>query len=404
MSSLDYLRFYSGAKTRTKLLVVLLFCIALLPFVSLYWEDDLGFFKINWIVYPIFLSGIFVSVLLLAKTSRELLLLLSFTLLFAVMAVFKDGQVETVFRFFLAMLPLTLYSYFEGSDKVKISWFWVLYLASFALPTYYAFLQYSGAMEFNDFDVVDGEYLGRVSGGYSKPMNFIAFLLPIYLMGFYQWLVKKRRTIGYIIIIIVLIIIFIVGHRTSLLAFLVILASVFFKKITTTVIVNYYRYFINFFAGVFFVVFFYILHQEFGVIDIIRGRVPMWEAHSTQLLESRIDIVLFGAQKISLEKEYQFESIDIFGEVHNNTFRTIIFFGLVGFFIYSILIRSIVLRINSLVSPNLRFIAFSSFTYFILYSITNEPAYYASVLWPVLLWVFLANQMISNTENATDFA
>lgn len=385
-------------KTQTMLFRLFLFCVSLLPLVSLYWEEDLGIFKINWIVYPIFLIGFVISFFLRSKISSQFLVLLTFTFLYLILSLFREGQVETVFRFFLAMLPLTLYTTLEKTQKFNLIWFWVLYLLCFAMPLWNAYLQHTGVMDFNEFDVVNGEYLGRVSGGYSKPMNFIAFLLPIYLLGFYQWLIKGRRLIGWVIICFVLVIIFIIGHRTSLFAFLVILVSSSSKSFTVSTIVNYYKYFLNFFSGVLSFIFFYLLNQTFGVIDIIRGRVWIWEAHATQFLESRFDYIFFGRQEILLEKGNQLNSIQIIGEVHNNSFRTIIFFGLFGFLIYSLLIRFLVLRISrSEFSSDLMFIIFSSFTYFIFYTITNEPVYYASVLWPVLLWVFIAN--LVRTEN-----
>jgi hypothetical protein len=254
-----------------------------------------------------------------------------------------------------------------------------------------AYLQYSGKLPYNDFDYIDGEQIGRMSGGYSKPMNLLAFLTPLYILSLYSIVQKKRTLIGWFGLAGILLVVYSIGHRTSLAAFLLMAMSMFFKRSVVIIIYNYYRYYLNFIIGVLFFLAFYILKLKEGLIDAIRGRIPMWQAHAEDFFQSDIFSILFGKHVMQLPEYYIGNPIVVrYDEVHNNSFRTIILFGLVGYFLYCIFMRWIVLSsYHAQPNPGKRFIIFACFIYFIFYTVTNEPFYYASVIWPILIWIFL---------------
>ncbi len=363
---------------------------AMMPFISLFWQVNFLNIKVNWLVYPVLLAGLISTLVIKLRAPASFFFLLFLTVFYLLLSVINAGEVETIFRVFISLAPLTYIVVFTCNQHSSAKYFWWLYALSFSLPMYYAYLQYTGQMPFNDFDSIDDQVVGRVSAGYNKPMNFIAFLLPVYLYGFYKWRVLKKKA-GLIVVVLVLLIIYLIGHRTSLFAFGVIFLSSFFSTQTIFFVKIYYKYFLNFFIGIGSLIFFRLLLMYAGVIDIIRGRVPMWESHSQQFLDSSILEILFGTQHVWLIEKYRHPGMLIFEEVHNNSYRTILIFGIAGFFIYCAFMRSIVIYISRLNYPKeLQFVVFSCFTYFILYTITNEPIYYGSVLWPILIWIFLA--------------
>lgn len=133
-----------------------------------------------------------------------------------------------------------------------------------------------------------------------------------------------------------------------------------------------------------------------GLWDKLRGRVPIWELHAWQFFDQSLFKIIFGSQKVMIGDDYRDPSVVLIEEAHNNSFRTILVFGLAGFFLYCLLMRKIVMHIKKgNYSSEFEFVLLSCFTYFIFYTVTNEPLYYGSMLWPVLIWVFLAQSMSS---------
>ena len=203
--------------------------------------------------------------------------------------------------------------------------------------------------------------------------------------------------IGYSIVISIIFLLVIIGHRTSLISFLVVFISFFFQRSTIRILYNYYKYFLNFIVGISAFLGFYFFYYFFGLKDAMRGRVAMWEAHAQFFFDSSAFEILFGKQFILLDPKYAHENLigplALF-EAHNNTFRTIIFFGVLGFLAYCIFMRWVVLKVHSIAQDGrILFLMFSCFTFLVLYSITNEPFYYGSVLWPILIWIFLAQSI-----------
>jgi hypothetical protein len=73
----------------------------------------------------------------------------------------------------------------------------------------------------------------------------------------------------------------------------------------------------------------------------------MWTAHAETFFSGNLFNKLFGFQRILADPKFAYEPLVgplAMEEAHNNTFRTIIFFGIVGYFFYSLFIRWLVIR------------------------------------------------------------
>lgn len=366
---------------------------AVMPLASLFWDMSFFGLKANWAPYSIFLIAPFL-IPLRRKIPVEFVVLILFTAFYLLLAYLGGGEMESIIRFAIAIMPLTFYFLFEDITDSYHHYFWWIYCTIMLIPVYNSYMQYIGKLPFDEFDAVNGEVFGRMSGGYQKPMNLIAFTVPIFLLGFYLWKVRRLVFIGVSIVVAVLIAIYLIGHRTSLIAFLVIFVSSFFMRTTQKLVYAYYHYFLNFFIPLLAFIFFRLMLSTIGLWDKLRGRVPIWELHSQQFFDQGLINILLGSQRVMLGPEYRDPTVILIEEAHNNSFRTIIVFGLFGFFLYCFVMRKIVLHIQKRNYENsLKFIIFSCFTYFILYTVTNEPLYYGSVLWPVLIWIFLVQSM-----------
>ncbi|MEQ9412676.1 MAG: hypothetical protein RIF39_02525, partial [Cyclobacteriaceae bacterium] len=367
---------------------------AVMPLTTLFWDVNFHWIKGNWVPYPIFLFAVAFVLIVRQKVPREFVILVFSSILYMLLALITGGEVESILRFSLAIMPLTFYFIFHDITDSNHRYFWWIYGTLLLIPLFNSYLQYTGKMVFSEFDYIDGEIVGRISGGYLKPMNLIAFTLPVYLFGFYLWKVKHQLFIGVTIVVAILVGIYIIGHRTSLIAFLAIFISSFFLSLTQRLIYTYYRYFLNFIIPILAFIAFRILLSTVGLWDKLRGRVPVWELHAWQFFDQGLFTILFGSQKVIIGNDYLDPSVVLIEEVHNNSFRTIVVFGLAGFFLYCVFMRKVVMNIKKYnYSSGFEFVLLSCFTYFIFYTVTNEPLYYASVLWPILIWIFLAQSM-----------
>lgn len=367
---------------------------AIMPLTTLFWDVNFFWIKANWAPYPIFLFAVCFTLFFRHKVPRDFVALIFLAIFYMVLALLGGGEVESILRFSLAIMPLTFYFLFDDITDSSHRYFWWIYGVLLVIPLYNSYLQYSGKMLFSEFDYIEDEIIGRISGGYQKPMNLIAIILPVYLLGYYQWKVKGRMVIGLFIVVVILVGIYVIGHRTSLIGFLAIFISSLFMKVSRSLIYTYYRYFLNFFIPVLAFISFRIMFSTVGLWDKLRGRVPIWELHAWQFFDQGPFKIIFGSQKVLIGEDYRDPSVVLIEEAHNDSFRTILVFGLAGFFLYCVFMRKIVMHIKKgNYSSGFEFVLLSCFTYFIFYTVTNEPLYYGSVLWPILIWIFLAQSM-----------
>jgi hypothetical protein len=234
---------------------------------------------------------------------------------------------------------------------------------------------------------VYGLFPGRISGGYQKPNNLNAFLFPAFLYGFYLFFQGKKKS-GILLSSFIFVIVVISGLRTSALAYSIILLLAFIPDQAIRVIHRGFKYgiFLLIAVGSFFAL--SQVRENFGLVDGLRHRVPMWTIHAEYFFGSSAKEILFGKGKVDLPKQAEQYQLYALTEVHNNDFRLMIVFGLAGYLLYALLLRHIAGAVGRLeLSPQMKFLQLACFLYLLIYSITNEPAFYPTILWPMTLWL-----------------
>lgn len=383
---------------------LLLLCFAFLPLLGLLWQSEVLLIKGNWLLYPLILMAIISSVVLRNKITLPFFYFIVLAVFYSMIFFLNGGEYESILRFFFTLAPLFFFDQVRNfQSKRMVNIFLFIYSISVFVPIYFSYLQLSGKMPYHEYDVINGEYVGRISGGYSKPNNFIAILFPFFLLGMYYVTIVRRKILGIAIIVLTLAFVMITGLRIAQLIFIIITISTIQMRFTSAIVKSYYAYFLNFFVGILAIVILSIVYTEYGLVDGLRGRIPMWMAHSFEYVHHSTWVeIIFGKNKVTLPGYY--DNIKLIGtldEVHNNSFRIIITFGLVGYFIYCMVMRWIVLKIGTFqVDYKMKFIYSSCIVFLILYSITNEPAYYSSIFWSITIWLFLDPQRQRATTNS----
>lgn len=368
---------------------IFLYSIAVMPFISLFREGEIGFLKINWILYPIVLSALSFAIFARNQIPR-IFLPFSFIISFYFLrGLLLSIETESIFRVFFSLTPLFFLDWIlDNQNESKKRRMVIIYCLSISFPIIYGILQYKGVLPFLNYDVVDGQVLGRISGGYDKPNNFAAFLFPLYLLSFIVF--RKNTFIGACLLLSVLFLILITGLRTTVAIYLLIFLGYFFKRSMAKLIYNYYRYFLNLILGFGLILGVYVLHKTSGPTDLLRGRVLTWQGHVTDFVNSSVLTITFGKGHSNLGDYYSapWYKGSLF-EPHNNTLRVIVVFGLMGFTLYSLLIRHFILKAYRRThQPFNKFFISASFLFVMLYSFTNEPLFYPSIFWLVLFGLF----------------
>lgn len=368
---------------------IFLYTIALLPFISLFWEQEIGFLKVNWILYPLVLFSLFFTITIRNRISTLFIFFTFICILYLIKALVSGVSPENILRVFVSLVPLffidSIAELQHRSGRKKII---IIYSFAIVPSIVYGILQYKGVIPFTEFDVVDGGVIGRVTAGYDKPNNFAAFIFPLYLLSFIVF--RSNKLIGSMLIFFILFLVYITGLRTIVAVYLIILIGYFFKRTLTVFIFNYFRYLFNLIVGVCFITVIFFVYKTYGMVDAVRGRMLTWEGHTLEFFNSGYFTILFGKGHSTLGDDY---SVDWYkgslAEPHNNTLRIIVIFGFVGFLIYSLLIRHFVMKTFKRTSlPLNRFFISASFLFIMLYSVTNEPLFYPSIFWVVLFGVF----------------
>lgn len=368
-----------------------LYCMALQPLTALLWQQQISFFKLNWILYPIIMTAVALSIGIRRKAPNAFYALIMVFFLYSIYFLGRPTDWEGVFRIFITLLPLAFIRTLQQVQSAAMSrTFWILYLSSICVPLIISYLQYAGRFPYYEFDVDEVGQFGRISGGYNKPNNFVAFLFPLYLFGFYLWRIRRKKLEGILVIAFVLAIVYATGLRTAVFIFGLIFLASFYSRQTGLIVYGYYRNYVNFFIAIAAMAILYIFYHNFGIVDGLRGRIPMWLAHAETVFRSPLPEILTGKGRVLLGDEYK--DVLLVGsriEAHNNTFRTILVFGFIGYLLYCTFIRYVITTVYSEVEPsNVKFLRMACFLFLLLYSITNEPAYYSSIMWSVMIGVF----------------
>jgi hypothetical protein len=385
-----------------KFLVYTFFFInGVLPAISLFWSTEIFSLQINWFIYPVFISALLIVLALRFKVTRELFVFLCIVVFYLLITFVNQGDIALLMRVCFTLLPFTMLSYFERKDATMLRLFWICFTISITATLYSVYLQLTGQIPYYTIELIDNVEVGRITGGYAKPTALVTFLFPIYLYGFYLQVVQKKRLVGHIISLGVFALVVVIAHRTTTAAFVLIYLMSFARSYLNFFILWYYKYLIPFWGALVGFIGINIAYHQYGLVEALRGRLPMWMIHSEEFWNGSLFEILFGKQRVMLDVQWK-SALWALDEVHNNAFRTIIFFGMIGYLLYCLFLRHIVLYLNdNLPTRDIRFIMSACFLYFILFALTNEHTAYPTIIWPTFVWIFLLIRTKTSTQSTT---
>ncbi len=378
--------------------ISLLSVVCLLPLISLMWNIELVGIKLNWVLYPVIIVSTILYVCHKGKITTYLFFFLILCSFWFFYFVYFNSKLEPLFRVFLAFIPFFFLKRIRASINYGFFKKWIhIYNIIILVPITIALLQIKGSIPYYDFDYVGGQRLGRISGGYNKPNNLIVFFFPTFIYGLYIIKVEKKRLLGSFIILVILALVYMSGLRTSFAIYTIALSTAFFSHLTVRILRSYYKYGLNIIIGLMFFSLIYLIGSEYGFVNGVRGRLPMWIAHIFQYVDGISLIQLFGASKVELTSSWlKYYPLHSMFEAHNNYLRILITFGLMGYFLYEIIMRRIALDVlNSPSTSFVKFLQSLSFLFLIFYSFTNEPIFFPSIIWTIFIWCFFEPEKVS---------
>jgi hypothetical protein len=385
---------------KEKMLPLMFFSVlACLPAFALFWDYEILFIKTNWFpLIPFALAG---SIVILQKSfsNNTFRIAVIAVVFYALLFLYRKNEIEPLVRFVVAMMPLLLIHQLE-TDQRTLRLFFNVYMTALLPAIVISVLQLMGYYEVYDGGTALGFItIGRISGGYLKPNNLAAFFFPAYLYGFHL-LNERKKVPAAILIIASLLIVLISGLRTTIIIYLIIFPVYFFTPFFSELIRQYYKYHLPLLLGLGTFAISFFLYQKFGFMDGLRYRLPMWQAQADHFFNAPLHTILFGFGQVSLPDTYgQSGMVRSLIEAHNNSFRIVVTFGVFGFLLYCLLLRAVVMNIweKEKNEPKRLFLKCACVLYFMIYAVTNEPAFYASITWCTMLWIFIKTQ---NDETA----
>ena len=318
-------------------------------------------------------------------------------LLFVVNAVFSNFDNLIIIEFSRLLIGFSLIFLLSISNKKIIEKNVILYIKLFIfscfIPIVIAWCQFFGIYPYTYFDVVNGDYVGRPSGGYFQPSSLtrimIFFAIYLYITRYLN-LIKTLPM--YILLFISILTTVISTHRTSVIIILliVVLFEMFNflekKKIKLESIIL----FIVFFIPISLFLFIYTNYRYNDIIfsniqtsilnmlssmgslninsdDFLRGRGWRWERTIEYMNNSFLNVKLVG-------NGYQVY------ESHNDMLNIYMVTGAIGcvlfFTIYSIIYVYIRKRVD-LVGKRILFVVFITF---FIFGITLQPTFYPNFM------------------------
>ncbi len=344
-----------------------------------------GGFTLNWLTYfPIVLSLAFY--LLTGSRWPRLALIASVVVLVYLSAwVLQSEQINlmALIRLLLSILPLLLtMQLVKGIDKVDLSMPALVFSFGVVVTLVMALLQLAGILPYKDFDYVDGVQVGRISGGYEKPVIFTVVLFPVFLWA--ASIYKTHRLRSALTIVAVLWIVFVSGLRTALIVYL-------FLTLLLALRIDFYkavRLFLKCLGPMLIAFALVTLLWAIGELlpgaGLLRGRLGMWIAHANELFGGGLMRFLLGSGNTSLDAA-TLARFDVYhaNEVHNDFIRIVVYGGIVGSSLFSYLLYRHFSLTSAFfrVSKEERYLYSFPIIFLVLYMVTNEPSFYPSFFW-----------------------
>lgn len=374
--------------------LALLIVMLVAPLSNLLWHWHIGWIRLNWIAYPFLLLALALSISDARRVPASFLVAMGMGAMYLILFFLKGGAPENLVRLLLALLPLFFVKELRaGIDEISFSKFWKAYPVALLIPLLFCILQVFGLSPYYDSGMAYDLYPGRISGGYMKPNNLNAILFPAFLYGFYLYY-KGEKTKGMMLSGVLYLVVLVSGLRTSVMAYTIILLLALVPRISHRLITRAFNYGIFLVIGLssFFILSFGL--ETLGILDGFRQRLPMWMVQSQYFFHSSVTEIWLGKGDVLLPEEARKFPIASLTEVHNNDFRLIITFGILGYIVYGLFLRQIANVISaSNHSDQLKFLQSACLVHVVVYGITNEPAFYAGVFWPLIAWIFFTTDL-----------
>jgi O-antigen ligase len=357
---------------------------------------------------PLYIVGILTPVLcvmaivLYRKKDRSVIdvLFIAWTLIMALSLLFmfiNDPMSKTFLEYFLKLsMPVYLYFFLRLLIRTQRDLDGVL--QTFVYSSFFVIGVFLFELFVNPVKVLKTRDLERIQGYYGDVMNYAIYLTQGFLIMCYFYFRKKNiqssrsRTRNLVITIVLCIAcLFKISHTASYIVFISILALFVLFNLKT-----------NRTAGFAFVLVIMLVTYFFGgeaiqskIAPLVKTDIAVYEGKkkSERLLHGRV-----GRWKDMLEQYSGFPVAaqffgmpltitDSYAEVstgaHNDFVRIMFFTGVVGLFVYLLILARLFARFKYLDPPH-HFLALGVFAILLLYSVSTCPTLYAPMLYIIL--------------------
>lgn len=385
------------------LILFFLLLFSIKPILDLYWQENIGGVSVIWLIYPP-IYGIYFALILesLANKKIDEPILLNFAFIFSLLinAIFFGlTDYSSYSRILTSLFVIFFFQRIIAiGPSMKVAYLAQLYSLGLLIPIYIAILQINGSFPIYSFDDVDGVSIGRISGGYSKPNNFAAYIFPVYLFFLFQlsgcvsWL--KRITYLILIVSIFILIKNYVNHRTFTNIY-VLIVLIFYLPFLQALMFHFFHKKIYIYCVL--VVFFIlsVFHDTSFVSEWMfspswgmRGRIFNWVIHLREWINSDLRTIAFGKGFVYAEAQ---QTAGFVLEFHSEFGRILETYGILGLSAYFIGLNRVFQKVLVDFKSDRRkmSLGLSSMTALFLYSITNEAGHFPPVFWSLSIWLLL---------------
>ncbi len=368
-------------------LIVLLFSIK--PSLDIFWFSSFSGFKLIWLpyIFQVFLIALLTLILALnRKIEKSFLVVIVLVLVFCFEVFLGNApSIESFIRIILSIIILASFSracldtyMFDNYRPILF-----LFVIGVCISLIIAVLQVAGLFPNYEFDWVDGLMVPRATGGYSKPTNFGAYVFPlfVFLLAGIRGVNGRGKRFLLIVLAAAILAFFLVSvkYRTwSIIFVIATFVTLFWRQKWA---IPYKKCFSIFFMLLFFFYIFIYVNSSFFIEEnwLLRGRVSNWAVHLVGFFESDILTILLGQGKVFTDYYGGLEA-GFAVEFHSDFGRVLVTYGLIGFLLLYYFIYNLFSIITSLNYTPFGGAALSIFIGYLLYSITNEPIHYPSII------------------------
>lgn len=399
------------------LLQLILMIIAFRPIIDLQGRFEGNAINLGGAVGLLITFGVTIFFILSNKKKDPLLNIILYALIFIVLLwfinVIDESRKHLILidfsRFIVGFSPIILLfsiNFIEESFSVKK--FYYFYILTCTVPIIIAFLQYFGQIPHTYFDVVDGSWVGRPSGGYIQPSSLSRLMIFSTLITYILSSSSKISNVNkYSIVFISVITTLLSTHRTATFILLLIIISfeIFSflkedknKRIKIMMLLNITSLF-----GVLL-----LINNKFNFISlnlirdsmsVMTGAIGSLNINDESFLRGRgfrWEKTLEYMSNLSFGEKLIGEGYAVF-ESHNDLLNTYLVTGIMGVILFSTVYISLFIYVWRRVNTIGRFSLTILYIVLILFGITLQPSTY-----PNFMWMFIVSLIIILIVNKKD--